>query len=118
MWRSLPAKKQANLIANCKSKAVQQRHPTPLSARSSRSVHRTLFAPPQAAHWMHRVLLDDRGVWSASSDAVFRFPWHFRGGTELTLDPEHVQVFERGPGTDGVVGDFTMNEQYLVSGHW
>ncbi|OQV25644.1 putative F-box/WD repeat-containing protein 4 [Hypsibius exemplaris] len=125
VWTSLPAKKQGQLITSCKNKAGDVRKPT--RVRFPSSVMTPAVPSSVQAHCMHKVLLDDNGVWSSNATEVFRLPWHFRSGTDLTVDDAakgetFTTVREDGLGDGHAsawnVGDFAVNDRNLVVGHW
>jgi hypothetical protein len=99
-------------VTSCKSQEAAQRRPT--------VVHfaRTGPSASKSSQCMHKVLLDDRGVWTSNGEAVFRVPWHFRSGSDLTTDDRHTEIFSHSLNASSSIGDMAVGLKHLVTGHW
>lgn len=69
---------------------------------------------------MHKVFVDDVGVWTSDAEAVVRLPWKLQPGfaQTLTTDPRRAQQFRRDDQPTWNVGDFAVSSRRLVTGHW
>lgn len=112
LWKSLPAKAQCQLISDCKEK-------NNLKRKAVRLRELSVTGNPRGSLCMHRVVLDDRGVWTSSTETIFRVPWQYKNGS-LTTDPTRVERFKRMAGGEFSqnVGDFTLGPHHLITGHW
>ncbi|XP_055333855.1 F-box/WD repeat-containing protein 4-like [Paramacrobiotus metropolitanus] len=110
VWKSLPAKTQCQLIYGFKERKMKKSRTTYLYQLAAGINHKSPLC-------MHRVLLDDRGIWTCSLEKIMQLPWQFVDAS-LTTDAARFTSYLECSDPARHIGDFTVSARYLVAGHW